>query len=509
MIDFFFLCGLLVSLSNEMVWLLRSKSLKKPVVLVSAACTSVLVGVMVFDRILSTSHHSPHPHHHHQQHLSHHSSPPHPKHCVACTNTSAYPSYAKLRNHEATRLFKNSVIKRTDVAFLGSNSPIEDRFVVGISENLGGAFFSVIDGHKGTHCAQFLQENMLQHISEHLHRQTGRKDDDLEIVLDMDLVDRETLSGSSDQTPRVVSRAEENDDVAAEGKIAESAEDIEKSLRESLSNLDQEMSAVALAEVKLILSGHSMTEVMKKRIMAAVDGACAITAMVRRDDIFVANTGDCRAVLGQKRGSGGSFRPLPLSDDQNAQNPKEVERVRASHPGEAGVIVGGRVLGGLMPFRTFGDVDYKWERKHLQGVVPMVPNYRTPPYVTAEPVLTRHQLTKEDKFLILATDGFWERVSNQEAVDIVGGALSRSRGRKKRSLKSIFGGREDDSAGGGGGGGVASEDDSAPCCKGNAATELLWRALGGKEEVVDELLHIDPAIRRMYRDDITIMVVYL
>lgn len=495
-----------------MVWLMRSKALRKPVVLVGAACTSVFLGVMVFDRILS----SPQQQQLHFLSQSHnhspHSSPRHSKHCSSCTNSSMQPSYAKLKKYEATRFFKNSVIKRLDVVFLGSNSPIEDRFVVGTSENLGGTFFSMIDGHKGTHCSQFLQENMLQHVSAHLHERTGpHGQDDLQILLDMDLVEREALARNSEQSPKATVIAG-GEGVADTGDDAESAARIiEEGLRESLASLDDKISKKALEEVKLILSGHSMTPEMKETIMSAVDGACSLTAMVRQHDIIVANTGDCRVVLGQRAGgpTGGNFKPLPLSEDQNAMNAKEVERVRTSHPGEETVIFAGRVLGGLMPFRTFGDIDYKWERKYLQGILPMVPNYKTPPYVTAEPVMSRHQLSKEDKFVIIATDGFWERVGNQDAVDTVAGLTSRSSRGRKRSLKGFLGGKSDPAAGGD----VAAGDDSSasipPCCKVNAATELLWLALGGREELVAELLRLDPKISRMHRDDITIMVLHL
>ena len=54
-------------------------------------------------------------------------------------------------------------------------------------------------------------------------------------------------------------------------------------------------------------------------------------------------------------------------------------------------------------------------------------------------------------------------------------------------------------------GSSATEED---CCPDNAATELLWHALGGTDASVEELLNISPTWSRMYRDDITIMVVF-
>lgn len=45
------------------------------------------------------------------------------------------------------------------------------------------------------------------------------------------------------------------------------------------------------------------------------------------------------------------------------------------------------------------------------------------PYITAEPVVSSFELTSADRFLILATDGVWEQVSNLEAVRCVSAAL--------------------------------------------------------------------------------------
>lgn len=454
-------------LLGEMVWLLR-KSVKRPVVLVGAACTSVLVGVVIFDRLFYHPWHVP--------------LPLIQQRCSSCSNASGYSSYAKLRQFEATRYFKDSVVKRLDVVYLGSNSPIEDRFVAGVSENLGAAFFSIIDGHKGALCAQYLQENMLQHVLSHL--QAGADgEEDLRVVLDMDAVQGRVDRGVAD-------KGEEGEDskVQTIGIMKEDAlkaEELENRLRESLVSLDDKISQQGLEEVKLLLSGRFMDPDMRSRIMTAIEGACALTAVVRRRDVFVANTGDCRVVLGRSLGKG-KWKALPLSVDQNAENPEEVERLQAAHPGEEGtVIFGGRVLGNLMPFRTFGDVDYKWENKYLEKLVQMPFNYKTPPYVTAEPVTSRHSFQEGDRFLILATDGLWERVSNEDAVNTVAHALSHSDSTKHPA------------------------DSAEPCCKVNSATELLWMALGGNDSSVTGMLQLDPRFSRMYRDDITIMVVYL
>jgi serine/threonine protein phosphatase PrpC len=39
--------------------------------------------------------------------------------------------------------------------------------------------------------------------------------------------------------------------------------------------------------------------------------------------------------------------------------------------------------------------------------------------VIAEPEIMEYRLTPEDKFLVLASDGVWEFISNEKCVDIV------------------------------------------------------------------------------------------
>ena len=394
--------------------------------------------------------------------------------CVAsCASVGVYQI---LQKNEASRKLKNHRVKGFDVNFLGSNSPIEDRFVVGSSNNLGAAFFSVIDGHKGTHCSHYLQQHMLQHVSTALHKKGDVKEkDDLKIILDMN------------STPLVVNSLAE---IELQPKDDFDGTLIKECLQKSLSLLDDSFCNAALEDIKLIQKGHSFSPDMKQRVMTAIDGACAITTVVRKEDIFVANTGDCRVVIGRET-AGKTWTAVQLSDDQNAQNEAEVKRLQNAHPGET-VIIENRVLGSLMPFRTFGDADFKWEKKYLQGLMTTWINYDTPPYITAEPVVTHRKIEKGDRFMIIGSDGLWERVSNEEAVNVVAKTLGEEKVSKKRSfVGSIFGGSRDDE-----------------CCRENAATRLLWHVLGGSDSNVSALLNVDRRVSRMYRDDITIIVVY-
>ena len=195
-------------------------------------------------------------------------------------------------------------------------------------------------------------------------------------------------------------------------------------------------------------------------------------------------SGDCRAVLGSLKPDG-TWQATPLTEDQTVKNKEEIQRVHSEHPGEEqSLIKNGRLLGQLQPLRAFGDVQYKWDRvthNHILTQVyggPIVPPnlYRTPPYLTAKPVVTHRRLQSGDKFLILASDGLWDVIGNQEAVNLVGQQVG----------------------------------DDADGSERNAATRLIRHAIGGQDHnIVAQMLLVPDQYRRMWRDDITVTVIFL
>lgn len=93
-----------------------------------------------------------------------------------------------------------------------------------------------------------------------------------------------------------------------------------------------------------------------------------------------------------------------------------------------------------MPLRSFGDMQFKLSRELQQNILASLepgmdldslslyqytpPNYLTPPYLEVTPEITYHKLRPQDRFLILATDGLWDELHNEEAVRLVGEHLS-------------------------------------------------------------------------------------
>ncbi|XP_031274022.1 protein phosphatase 2C 37 [Pistacia vera] len=122
-------------------------------------------------------------------------------------------------------------------------------------------------------------------------------------------------------------------------------------------------------------------------------GSTAVVAVVTPDKIVVSNCGDSRAVLCRNGVA------VPLSSDHKPDRPDELLRIQ-----EAGGRViyweGPRVLGVLAMSRAIGD------------------NYLKP-FVIPEPEVMVTERTTDDECLILASDGLWDVVSNDTAVNVV------------------------------------------------------------------------------------------
>lgn len=185
---------------------------------------------------------------------------------------------------------------------------------------------------------------------------------------------------------------------------------------------------------------------------AALSGAVGCVALLHPTGIYVANTGDCRVVLGSAMPDG-SFGATPLSYDQTGDTPSEVARIQREHPGEEDTCVRhGRVLGGLQPSRAFGDSRYKWKVERMEKLGVRVPGRsKTPPYVTAEPEVLTQSWHASDRFLILATDGLWDVLPSDVAADLAGAALASGAGPAQaasRLVEAALQGYADEATGG-------------------------------------------------------------
>merc|ERR1712146_301804 len=157
------------------------------------------------------------------------------------------------------------------------------------------------------------------------------------------------------------------------------------------------------------------------RIEPLYSGSTAVTALVKDRDIWVANAGDSRCTMatlvdnyGDITKSGRIKKRLvakDLSIDQNPDTPAEMKRIL-----EMGGFVSPRPEPGLSA-RVWLDPD------HTQVGLAMARSIGDHSVkgigVIAEPEVLHHRFSVNDKFLIFASDGVWEFISSQEAVEIV------------------------------------------------------------------------------------------
>mmetsp|Transcript_763 Transcript_763/g.2596 ORF Transcript_763/g.2596 Transcript_763/m.2596 type:complete len:411 (+) Transcript_763:26-1258(+) len=148
------------------------------------------------------------------------------------------------------------------------------------------------------------------------------------------------------------------------------------------------------------------------RTLPAEGGTTATVLRVDGDVLSVAWVGDSRAVLGRRSGEA-----LPLTVDHNISSHPE-ERARCERAG--GHVLGrflgtGEAEGMLQVTRSLGD------RAHHLGNV-----------VGAEPDYFEHELDDDDLFLLAASDGLWDHISNQDAVDLLCAELKGERGEQRK-----------------------------------------------------------------------------
>lgn len=148
-------------------------------------------------------------------------------------------------------------------------------------------------------------------------------------------------------------------------------------------------------------------------------GSTAIIVLIDRQEqmMYIANLGDCRAVL---RSNG---QAIALSRDHKASDENEAQRIRDA----GGKVFFGRIKGQLAVSRAFGDKDYKREGKLAK--------------VMSEPEIQIHPITSKDQFIIIACDGLWDAFpapnGNQDATDFVASRLEFHKGNIEKAAQDL------------------------------------------------------------------------
>ncbi|KAL3341251.1 hypothetical protein AABB24_025679 [Solanum stoloniferum] len=158
--------------------------------------------------------------------------------------------------------------------------------------------------------------------------------------------------------------------------------------------------------------------------MAAV-GSCCLVAVICNGILYVANLGDSRAVLGRLVRATGEVLAIQLSAEHNACFESVRQELHAMHPDDPQIVVlkhnVWRVKGLIQISRSIGDIYLKkpeYNREPLYAKFRLREPFKRP-ILSSDPSITVQELEPHDQFLILASDGLWEHLTNQEAVDIV------------------------------------------------------------------------------------------
>lgn len=402
----------------------------------------------------------------------------------------------KLRQFEELYLVnRGKGVTRYDICQLASNSPIEDDRAEEIVQvpilqdnnvktTTDWMFFGVFDGHGGWTTLLKLRDQLISYVVHELGLIFKPANEELRYVPNSATIDQAIKNGFLKLDHELVNR------------------NIERLLNEN--------TKLGAAEL----------------LMPALLGSCALLSFYDTNlkMLKVAVTGDSRALLGLFKENKWTVRQLSI--DQTGLNPSEVARIISEHPNEPGVIRNGRVLGALEPLRAFGDCRYKLpaliqERIYKQFFGRSLPKgLNSPPYVTAEPVITTTKINPENNdFLIMALDGLYEMLSNEEIVGLVVKWMEKEKMvRPAKSFWSYFGladkGLPQVTD-------ITNDRTSKPPFRRlklqgflledrNVATHLIRNALlnGGLREKTQMLISIPSPVLRRYRDDLTVTVVF-
>ncbi|KAJ8570712.1 hypothetical protein K7X08_037684 [Anisodus acutangulus] len=306
----------------------------------------------------------------------------------------------------------------------------ENRVHIVVSDEHGWVFVGIYDGFNGTDAADFLVNNLYSNVFNELKGFLWN--DKLEIYYDSTKNGTVPLENSGVMWESFVQNQEFDEklnNLGTNGVVAIANFDVLKALSEALRKT--EASYLEMADT-----------MMKENPELALMGSCVLVMLLNDKDVYLMN---------------------------------EVLRIRSEHLDDASVIPNDRVKGSLKVTRAFGAgylKEPKWSNALLE--VFSIDYVGNSPYINCLPSLYHHKLSPRDRLLILSSDGFYQYITNEEAVSEVG------------SFMSIF-----------------PEGDPSQ----HLVEEVLFRAAKKVGMDFHELLDIPPGDRRRYYDDVSIIII--
>lgn len=173
--------------------------------------------------------------------------------------------------------------------------------------------------------------------------------------------------------------------------------------------MEVDVSKLALNPKQALVDAFEETDnkLRRSEVNSHSSGTSVVSVYMLDNKLWIANAGDSRAVMGKMKG--GKVVAEDLTWDQKPDSKGEIDRIQemggvVTPPEDVGLSArvwtrNGRY--GLSMARSIGD--------HLlakNGVI-------------CTPEVEEREITEDDEFIILATDGIWEFIESQKAVDIV------------------------------------------------------------------------------------------
>ncbi|KAJ4762210.1 Protein phosphatase 2C [Rhynchospora pubera] len=236
------------------------------------------------------------------------------------------------------------------------------------SFRLPAHFFGVYDGHGGAQVANYCRERVHEALVEELHKQDGCSEE-------------ASTSTSAECTS-----------TRSSSMTVDFKKNWERAFVNCFQKVDDEVGGKVRRCSIETTPAATNSEGASDPVAPETVGSTAVVAVICSSHIIVANCGDSRAVLCRGK------LPMPLSVDHKPNREDEYARIEA----DGGKVIqwnGYRVFGVLAMSRSIGD-------RYLK------------PWIIPVPEVTVLPRARDDECLILASDGLWDVMSNEEACEM-------------------------------------------------------------------------------------------
>eukprot|EP00045_Choanoeca_perplexa_P016138 m.213782 g.213782 ORF g.213782 m.213782 type:complete len:507 (-) comp17180_c0_seq2:2128-3648(-) len=297
----------------------------------------------------------------------------------------------------------------------GRKDDNEDRFAESIPMGPLGRLFGVYDGHAGSTCADYVKRCLPGNIAGGFRyygsiSSTGTPPDEVEGL-------KGQMNECETQLLQVMAALESDPEDATMLKLQTDLAEMMVALGgqiEAATSLDLSYQQAAL---KALRDGYKCTDknwISQAAKKKAQGGSTSLTIVVNGEGthnahLVVANLGDCRAVLCRDQSA------VRLTEDHKPDRKDEEKRIKQA---------GGRVVNvmGVSRVSTVAGDNPHASQPMFLAVSRAFGDYtlKTPKAIVSHvPEVSVEMIGEQDTFVVIACDGIWDVLKDQEVVDLV------------------------------------------------------------------------------------------